>query len=172
MEQGYGTVRRNQATTVKKNLRGLQYPIQQSKFTSEPAILAIFSSSDRIGSLLRLDSYGQQPTTLSLPTRKRKSNGELPRQIRQGQKLITAGQINPVKQYTVKVPDQASSTKSFLLLCTRPSSKKFEELRLLAVKAIHEQSKKAARSTTSESHLCAKEKEGGIKQPVNNIFQA
>jgi hypothetical protein len=39
---------------VKKNLRGLQYPIQQSKFASEPAILAIFSSSDRIGSLLRL----------------------------------------------------------------------------------------------------------------------
>jgi hypothetical protein len=51
----------------------------------------------------------------------------------------------------------------------RPSSKKkedrekFEELRLLAVKAIHEQSKKAAKSTTSESHLCAKGKKGGIK---------
>jgi hypothetical protein len=65
------------------------------------------------------------------------------------------------------VPDQASSTKSFLLPCTRPSSKKkedrekFEELRLLAVKAIHEQSKKVARSTTSESHLCAKGKKKG-----------
>jgi hypothetical protein len=66
----------------------------------------------------------------------------LPRRIRQGQKLITAGQINPVKLYTVNVPDQASSTKSFLLPCTGPSSKKkedrkkFGELRLLAVKAI------------------------------------
>jgi hypothetical protein len=65
----------------KKYLRVLQYPIQQSKFASVLAILAIFSSSDRIGSLLRLDSYGQQPTTLPLPTRKRKSNGDISTQL-------------------------------------------------------------------------------------------
>jgi hypothetical protein len=49
MEQRYETTDANQAMAMKKILRGLQSPIQLSKFASEPTILAIFSSSDRIG---------------------------------------------------------------------------------------------------------------------------
>jgi hypothetical protein len=64
-----------------------------------------------------------------------KQNGDLPKQttprqsqqVRQGQKFITAGQINPVKQCTVKIPDQASSIRSFLLPRTEQISRSKEK---------------------------------------------